>query len=116
VVASLLTISAVSFAFVLAVGFIADLVVGIALARLVAREPAAAWWQQFGILAAGAAVVVIVTSLPILGGIAKLLVALFGLGALALVAWTAWRPPAPAASVPAGWAQPQPPPPAEPGA
>jgi hypothetical protein len=111
-VAGLLTISAVSFGFVLAVAFIADLVVGIALARLVAREPALAWWQQFGILAAGAAVVVIVTSLPIVGGIAKLVVALFGLGAVALVAWAAWRPPAPTASVPAGWAQP----PVEPGA
>jgi hypothetical protein len=51
-------------------------------------------------------VVVIVTSLPIVGGIAKLVVALFGLGAIVLVAWTAWRPPSPATAVPTGWAQP----------
>jgi cytoskeletal protein CcmA (bactofilin family) len=110
VVAGLLAISAVSFGFVLAVGFIADLVVGFALARLVARQPAAAWWQQFGILAAGAAAVVIVTSLPIVGGIAKLAVALFGLGAMVLLAWTAWRPPSAASAPPSGWGQAQPPP------
>jgi hypothetical protein len=105
VVAGLLAIFTVTFGFVLAVGFIADLVVGFALARLVAREPAPAWWQRFGILAAGAAVVVIITALPIIGGIAKLLVALFGLGAIALVAWRAWRPAAPAAAAPT-WGQP----------
>jgi len=35
--------------------------------------------------------VVIVTSLPIIGRIAKLLVVLFGLGALLLAAWAGWR-------------------------
>jgi hypothetical protein len=113
-IAGLLTISTVTFGFVLAVAYLADLVVGIALARLVAREPTLAWWQQFGILAAGVAVVVIVTSLPIIGGVAKLVVILFGLGAVALIAWAAWRPPSATAAPPSGWGQPQPP--AEPAA
>ena len=44
-------------------------------------------------MAAGALVVVIVTSLPIIGGIAKLAVMLFGLGGIALAAWRHWRRP-----------------------
>ena len=91
VVGGLLTIFSVSFVFAVLVAFIADLVVSFAIVRLVATGAAPAWWQQLGLLAAGAAVVVLVTSLPIIGGIAKLLVVLFGLGAIALVAFAAWR-------------------------
>jgi cytoskeletal protein CcmA (bactofilin family) len=91
IVAGLLAIFVVSFGFVVAVAFLADLVVGLGIARLMARNLEAGWWQRFGMLAAGVAVVVIVTSLPIVGGIAKLLVILFGLGALFLAAWAAWR-------------------------
>ena len=108
IIGGLLAIFVVSFGFVLAVAFVADLVVGLGIARLVARNPEAGWWQRFGLLAVGIAVVVIVTSLPIIGGIAKLLVVLFGLGALLLAAWSAWRgrgsagtsppPPPPASS------------------
>jgi hypothetical protein len=108
IIGGLLAIFVVSFGFVLAVAFVADLVVGLGIARLVARNPEAGWWQRFGLLAVGIAVVVIVTSLPIIGGIAKLLVVLFGLGALLLAAWSAWRgrgssgtlpPPPPPSSV-----------------
>jgi hypothetical protein len=71
-------------------------------------------WQEVAMLALGLALVVIVTSLPIIGGIAKLVVIILGLGALALAAWSGWRgrrvpPPASAQPVP-------PPPPAEPAA
>jgi hypothetical protein len=86
----LLAIFIATFAFVVAVAFFADLVVGFGIARLVARGPETAWWQRFGILAAGVAVVVILTSLPAIGGLAKLLVVLFGLGALFLTARSAW--------------------------
>jgi hypothetical protein len=48
-------------------------------------------WQELGLLAGGAAVVVIATSLPIVGGLAKLLVIVFGLGALGLAAWRGWQ-------------------------
>lgn len=91
IVGGLIAILAVSFGFVLAVAFVADLVVGLGISRLMTRNPEAGWWQRFGMLAVGVAVVVIVTSLPIIGGIAKLLVVLLGLGALALAAWAASR-------------------------
>jgi hypothetical protein len=84
-----------SFLFWIALAFLADVVVGFALARLVApADPAAAnQWRELGLLAGGAAVVVLVTSLPVIGGLAKLAVVLFGLGALAVAAWRWWRGP-----------------------
>jgi hypothetical protein len=85
-------------------------VVGLALARLVMTDPAAGAnrWRELGLLVAGAAVVVIVTSLPVVGGLAKLVVVLFGLGALALAAWRWWRRPgAPVAAVPPATAPPE---------
>jgi hypothetical protein len=103
IVAAILALFGASFLFWLAVAFLADLVVGFTLARLVAPEaPGANPWRDLGLLAGGVAVVVIVTSLPIIGGIAKLLVVLFGLGALVVAAWNRWRSPArPAAAEPA---------------
>ena len=103
IIGGLLAIFVVSFGFVLAVAFVADLVVGLGIARLIGRHSQAGWWQSFGMLAVGVAVVVIVTSLPIIGGIAKLLVVLFGLGALFLAMRAAWsgRGPMPAAPPPA---------------
>jgi hypothetical protein len=85
---------------VLAVAYVADLVVGLTLARAVAPAGSGNRWRELALLAAGAAVVVVVTSLPIIGGLAKLAVVLFGLGALALAAWHAWRPPRPAPAPP----------------
>jgi cytoskeletal protein CcmA (bactofilin family) len=101
-IGGLLAIFVATLGFVVAVAFVADLVVGFALARLVARDPETGWWERFGILAAGVAVVVIVTSLPIIGGLAKLMVVLFGLGALFLAARSAWsgRRPLPTTASP----------------
>jgi cytoskeletal protein CcmA (bactofilin family) len=90
VVGGLLALGVVSFVFVVAVAFLADLVVSWALARLVARDPGLSWWQQLGLLLIGVAVVVVVTSLPIIGGIAKLAVVIFGLGALVLALRGFW--------------------------
>jgi hypothetical protein len=91
-VAGLLAIGSVTFALVLAVAYLADLVVGLALARLVASgQMGGGRWQELGLLAGGAAVVVILTSLPIIGGAAKLFVILFGVGAVAIAAWRAWQ-------------------------
>ena len=87
----LLGLLVVTFGFVLAVAFLADLVVGYGLARQFGGIGQSGWWQRFGLLAVGVAAVVIVTSLPVIGGIAKLLVVLFGLGALFLAARAAWR-------------------------
>jgi uncharacterized membrane protein len=54
-------------------------------------EHAESRWRELGLLAAGAAVVVLVTSIPVIGGWLKLAVILFGLGAFAVVWWHGWR-------------------------
>ncbi|MEX2099964.1 MAG: hypothetical protein WEB19_00985 [Acidimicrobiia bacterium] len=79
-----------TFALVVVCTYLADALVGLALAGLVRRDPGSRW-LDLGLLAAGAAVVVILTSLPVVGGWIKLVVAILGLGALALAAWTEWR-------------------------
>jgi hypothetical protein len=90
-VTGLLTISIVTFLLVLAAAYFADLVVGLALGRLFASGSLTSRWQELGLLAAGAAVVVILTSLPAIGFLAKLVVICLGIGAMALAAWRRWR-------------------------
>jgi hypothetical protein len=96
-VTGILTISIVSFVLVLAAAYFADLVVGLALGRLVASGPYANRWQELGVMAAGVAVVVVATSLPGIGGLVKLVVVCLGLGAMSVAAWRRWRgrPPEP---------------------
>lgn len=78
------------FAFVVVVSYVADALVGLALANLV-RTESRSRWTEFGLLAVGAAIVVALTSLPVVGGWIQLVVALVGLGGLTLALWTAWR-------------------------
>ncbi|MEO6579350.1 MAG: hypothetical protein ABIO99_10705 [Candidatus Limnocylindria bacterium] len=92
IVAGVLTIGVISFLFVLAVAFGGDIVVALAIARVAGRGGFGAPWRQLTLFAIGAAVVVIATSLPIVGGIVKLAVVVFGLGALIVVAYRAWWP------------------------
>jgi len=106
-IAGVLTLGVVTFLFVLAIAYLADMVVGLGLGRLVGSGLASSRLGQLLLLAAGAAVVVVVTSLPLIGGWLKLLVALLGVGALAVAAVSAWRsrdgrqvPPQPAADGP----------------
>lgn len=96
VIGGLLAIFVVTFLFVLAVAFAADALVGLTVARWAAARMATGMnaesrWQELGLLAAGAAGVVIVTSIPIVGGWLKLAVVLFGLGAFAVAWWHGWR-------------------------
>jgi hypothetical protein len=91
VITGLMTLGTIAFLLVVALAFIADVVVGMTIGRLASPSDAPSRWMEFGLLAAGLAVVVILTSLPVIGGIAKLAVVLFGLGALALAAWSARR-------------------------
>jgi hypothetical protein len=76
---------------------VADAIIGLGLARLVwsaAEAPAGAridWGRALLMLVVGAAVVVILTSLPIVGPWLKLLVVLVGVGAL-VAAWRSRRP------------------------
>jgi hypothetical protein len=104
-VAGILALGVLTFTFVLVIAFIADALVGLTIGRLIVpalgmRGPTSDRWQELGVLALGVALVVIATSLPAIGGIVKLGVALLGLGALTLVAWGAWRGMRPAPSAP----------------
>ncbi len=100
-----------TFVLVVSAWFIVDFVVGMALARLATRDWAQNRWQELALIIGGAFVVVLVTSLPVIGGIAKLVVICLGLGAMtiALADWwqrqkpaavTAAAPAAPAAATP----------------
>ncbi len=91
ITSGVLAILVVSFLLAVAVGFGADIVVALAVARLTGRGGMGNRWRELTLFAIGAAVVVIVTSLPIIGGIAKLVVVLFGLGALALAVYGTWQ-------------------------
>ncbi len=84
-------IALVSFLFAIAVGFGGDIVVALTVARVAGRGGMGTRWRELILFAIGAAVVVIATSLPVIGGIVKLAVVLFGVGALAIVAYRAWR-------------------------
>jgi hypothetical protein len=121
VIGAFVLVAGLTLGFVIAVGFLADAIVGLALARVFAQRSGRAAgtssgastagrdrWADLGLLAVGVAVVVVLTSLPVVGGWLKLVVVLIGLGAL----WLAWRRDRTAA---AGAAPPEPawpPPPA----
>ena len=96
-----------SLAFSVVAGYVVDALVGAALAGLVMRRAAPNRWRELALLAAGAAVVVLLSSLPVVGSWVKFVVILLGLGALFL--WLrGWRQGATAA--PGGWVQPSQPP------
>lgn len=106
VIGGILAIGVVTFLFVLAVTFAVDALVGLTVARWAAARmstasPREGRWEDLGLLAAGAAGVVILTSIPILGGWVKLAVILFGLGAFAVAWWQGWRSRRVSAEVPA---------------
>jgi hypothetical protein len=94
-----LVIAGVTLAFAIVVAFVADAIVGVALARLLAGRTGrpsgmgvrsavgSDQWSELGMVAAGVAVVVVLTSIPIIGPLAKLCVVLLALGAL----WLVWR-------------------------
>jgi hypothetical protein len=79
-----------AFAFVLAVGFLAHAIVGLALGRLVAGAGAERRWLA---LFLGVLVVAVLISIPVVGGWFGVVIAVFGLGALILEFWP-WRRPA----------------------
>jgi cytoskeletal protein CcmA (bactofilin family) len=93
-------VSGITLAFIVAAAFLADAIVGLALARAFAARsgrpavvpggasmPGRDRWSDVGLLAIGVAIVVVLTSLPIIGSWLKVVVVLLGLGAI----WLAWR-------------------------
>ena len=74
------------FVFVLAIGFAAQAVVGLALGRLLVRGEGRSFPRALGALALGVLVVVLVAAIPLVGGWVEALLVLLGLGALLLVA------------------------------
>lgn len=94
---------ALSVAFAVAIGYLADAIVGLALGRLVADEAVEPSWRPFAVLAVGAGVVVLLTSLPVVGPWLKLLVAILGLGAILAELYGRRRSqPSPSSEPPAG--------------
>jgi len=82
---------------------VADALVGVVLAGLVMRGENRSRWRELAVLAVGAAVVVLLSSLPVVGPWIKLVVIVLGLGAV-LIAWM--RPRRTDAAAPGGWVQP----------
>jgi hypothetical protein len=104
ILGGIVAIVGASLAFAVVTGYVTDALVGVALASLVMRGENASRWRELAVLAAGAAVVVILSSLPIVGPWIKLVVVVFGLGAI-LIAWKGPRGTDTVGS-PGGWVQP----------
>jgi hypothetical protein len=107
---TLIAILAITLGYVIAAVFLSDAIVGLALARAVAGRTG--WsasyeasamgrgrWSDLGLIAAGAAVLVIVGAIPVIGGLIKFVVAMIGLGAIFL-AWRRMRAVPEAATAP----------------
>jgi cytoskeletal protein CcmA (bactofilin family) len=86
VVGGILVAAAVVFGFVLAVAFVAQATVGLALGRLLVRGEGRSFPGGLGALALGVLVVVLVAAIPVVGGFLEALLVLLGLGALLLAA------------------------------
>ena len=104
ILGGIIAIVGASLAFAVVTGYVTDALVGVVLASLVMRGQNASRWRELAVLAVGAAVVVILSSLPIVGPWIKLVVVLLGLGAILI----AWRGPrgTDAVGPPGGWVQP----------
>jgi cytoskeletal protein CcmA (bactofilin family) len=76
----------VVFGFILAVAFVAQATVGLALGRLLLRGQDRTFPARLGALALGVLVVVLVAAIPVVGGWLSALLVLVGLGALLLMA------------------------------
>ncbi len=87
IVGGVVAMLGVILGFVIVCSYVADAIVGAALAGVVMRDRATDRTRELAILAVGAAVVVLVSSLPVLGPWVKLVVALLGLGAVVIALW-----------------------------
>jgi cytoskeletal protein CcmA (bactofilin family) len=99
VIGGLLGIFGLSLALAIVAAWVADAVVGAAIANLIPKAERSNRWQEFALMAAGAAVVVFFSSLPLVGVLVKLIVVVLGLGVL-LVALNGRLRSSPAAAGP----------------
>ena len=83
ILGGIVAILGASLVFAVVAGYVADALVGVVLASLVMRGENASRWRELAVLAVGAAVVILLSSLPIVGPWVKLVVILLGLGAVA---------------------------------
>ena len=104
ILAGVVAILGASLAFAVVAGYVADALVGVALASLVIRGENSSRWRELAVLAVGAAVVVVLSSLPIVGPWVKFVVILLGLGAV-LITWMR-RPRPDTAAGTDGWVGP----------
>ena len=104
ILGGIVAILGASLVFAVVAGYVADALVGVALASLVMRGENPSRWRELAVLAVGAAVVVLLSSLPIVGPWVKLVVILLGLGAV-LIAWMATSANG-HRRAPGGWVQP----------
>ena len=95
ILGGIVAILGASLAFAVVAGYVADALVGVALAGLVMRGENPSRWRELAVLAVGAAVVVLLSSLPVVGPWVKLVVILLGLGAVLLTAGGGPRRPDP---------------------
>jgi cytoskeletal protein CcmA (bactofilin family) len=96
VLGGIVAILGVTLGFVIVCAYLADAIVGAAIVGLFMRgQPSATRAREFGVLALGAAAVVLLSSIPVIGPWVKLVVIVLGLGAVLLVWWSARRPAPP---------------------
>jgi cytoskeletal protein CcmA (bactofilin family) len=99
VIGTLLIGCILTFAFALIVLFVAAAIVGLAIGRVVLRYTFADWNQRPTVaLLLGVLLIVVVTAVPVLGGLINAIAVLLGLGALMLMTW--WWLRAPSAQAP----------------
>lgn len=88
--ATVLLLALLAFLLVLILAFVAPGVVGLAIGRLLLREGSRL--RRWAALALGVLLVVVISSIPVVGGWIGSLVAMFGLGAVVLRVWPWGRP------------------------
>jgi cytoskeletal protein CcmA (bactofilin family) len=108
--AGIVAVGGLVVAFTFVVGFLADAVVGLALAALLARaggqattEPDSVWRLDARtalLLALGTAIIVVLSSLPVIGWLVKTVVVVLGFGAVLWALWRRWEPTRPQPVVP----------------
>jgi hypothetical protein len=84
VVGGMLLLGVGILAFVVICTIVVDAIVGYAVGRAILRSSPLGRWQAVAYLSLGAVIIVALESVPAIGGIAKLVVVLVGLGVLAL--------------------------------